>query len=201
MGVRASFRKKSKAPRTSGAFDFSCHLTTSGSSHRKRPVHVVVGGGRTISRDGRVIDDDRSACDQVKPAAYACTRGSGSAELAREARAGCARRAAAGTRLSDAQAASAASRPRVCGITGDDVGGLELFGPLLRTQPGIDGQNAGSQIVDCSASGVAAISARSAVTAECIAAVAAVWRAIGTVAADAFGPNSANASESAVGLV
>ena len=164
-------------------------------------MHVIVGGCRTISRDGCVIDNDRSAGAQVKPAAYTCTRGSGGAEMAREARAGCARRASAGTCLSDAQVASSAARPRVCGIAGDDVGGLELFGPLLRTQPGIDGQNAGSQIVDCSTSGVAAISAKSAISAECIAAVASVWRAIGTVTADAFGPNSANASRSAVGLV
>ena len=114
LRVVCAISKKSGAPRNSGASDFSWHLTTSGPSYRKRTVHVIVGGRRSISHDGCVIDHDRSAGDQVKPAAYACTRGSGSAEIAREARAGCAGRASAGTCLSDAQAASSASRlPRV----------------------------------------------------------------------------------------
>jgi hypothetical protein len=85
LGVTDVCIKKSKAPRNSGASDFSCHLTTSGSSYRKRTVHVIVGGCRSISRNGCVIDHDRSAGDQVKPAADACTRGSGRAEFAREA--------------------------------------------------------------------------------------------------------------------
>ena len=101
-------------------------------SHGKCPVHIVIGRRRGIAGNRRVVDDCRSTRIEVEPAANSGSRVARGPEMAGESGASRAARAAAGAGLSDAQVASTTHRRRACGIGGDDVGGLKLFGSLLR---------------------------------------------------------------------
>ena len=75
-------------------------------------------------------------------------------------------RAAARTDQGSARGASDALQPCVGLVGGDDVCGPGLFGTLLRAQSGLDGQEAGRQVVDAAAEPVSSGAGCSTVAAE-----------------------------------
>ena len=159
-------RKPTASIEEAGGFEESSYHATRERrpSRREGTLHVVVVGRRVVAGDGRVVDgrgaDDGDAAghpDAGKP-------GGAGAPEGRQARGTVRTAATAGD--GGSSATSQPGRQGIGLVGGDDVGGLALLGPLLRTEPGLDGESAGRRVEDAAALADAALAAIAAIAAR-----------------------------------
>src|SRR5262249_54445575 len=97
------------------------------SSHRECAADVLIGGQRLVAGDGRVVDRDGPAWNQIQTAADTDAGGPRGASVAVEWHTCNPARVAARAALADSGAAAGAGLPGVGHVLCDQVIGLELL--------------------------------------------------------------------------